>query len=49
MHAWDLVADLCWLPLAWLVVIAWEWISLHSCQFLARFASPVRRREWGYE
>jgi len=46
--SWDLIADLMWLPIIWFIVMAWDWTSLQSCQFLARFASDRRRREWGY-
>jgi hypothetical protein len=51
MHpsSWDLVADLCWMPLIWFVVMGWEWVSLQACHVLVRFASEERRREWGYE
>jgi hypothetical protein len=49
MNSWDLAGDLCWMPLIWFVVMAWEWVSLQACQFMARFASPTRRVEWGYD
>ena len=49
MDSFDLLSDLMWLPVIWFVVLAWDWSSQQSCQFLARFASPHRRREWGYQ
>ena len=36
------------IAIIWFIVMAWDWTSLQSCQFLARFASDRRRREWGY-
>ena len=49
MESFDLIADLMWLPIIWFVILAWDWASQQSCQFLARFASAHRRREWGYQ
>ena len=49
MDSFDLLSDLMWLPIIWFVILAWDWSSQQSCQFLARFASPHRRREWGYQ
>lgn len=45
----DLLSDLMWLPIIWFTILAWDWASQQACQFLARFASPHRRREWGYQ
>ena len=49
MDSFDLLSDLMWLPIIWFVIMAWDWSSQQSCQFLARVASPHRRREWGYQ